>query len=177
MDEKSPDRTRHVAVRRAVVRTFAAVTGLVVVYFVVPFDWGDDWALVRTAAGVVVLAVIVVWQLRSIHDATYPRLRAAVLVTLTVAVSAVTFAAAYLAASNANPPSFNEPLDHIDALYFSLTVLSTVGFGDIHAVSSITRVMVTMHIVINVAVITVAARMAFAVAGAAAAKHAGSAGS
>jgi hypothetical protein len=39
--------------------------------------------------------------------------------------------------------------DHTDALYFSMTVLSTVGFGDIHATGSIGRGVVTAQMLFD----------------------------
>ena len=40
------------------------------------------------------------------------------------------FAAAYLRMADADTGAFSEPLSRIDALYFTITVFSTVGFGD-----------------------------------------------
>jgi hypothetical protein len=38
----------------------------------------------------------------------------------------------------------------VDALYFTITVLATVGFGDIHAVGQTARVVVTIQMVFDV---------------------------
>jgi hypothetical protein len=41
------------------------------------------------------------------------------------------FAVVYLRMAEADTGAFSEPLSRTDALYFTLTVFSTVGFGDI----------------------------------------------
>ena len=54
------------------------------------------------------------------------------------------FASAYLTMAHANPANFNtHPLTRTDVLYFTVTVFSTVGFGDISAVSQSARLVVT----------------------------------
>ena len=41
------------------------------------------------------------------------------------------FAAAYVKLDSTQAQAFSEPLSRTDALYFTITVFSTVGFGDI----------------------------------------------
>ena len=45
-----------------------------------------------------------------------------------------------------------------DALYFALTTLATVGFGDVHAEGQIARTLVIIQMVFNVVVLTRAAQ-------------------
>jgi voltage-gated potassium channel len=45
------------------------------------------------------------------------------------------FARIYLSNSLADPSAFTQPLDNTAALYFTVTVFATVGFGDIVAQS------------------------------------------
>ena len=78
---------------------------------------------------------------------------------LKVALAVVTFASVYLLMSTRDASAFSEPLGRVDALYFSLTTATTVGFGDISARSSQARVVVMLHMVVNVVVIGVAARV------------------
>jgi voltage-gated potassium channel len=53
------------------------------------------------------------------------------------------FASAYLLLADNQAGAFSEPLDKTDALYFTVTVFSTVGFGDITPRGELARV-VTM---------------------------------
>ena len=49
-----------------------------------------------------------------------------------------------------------------DALYFALTTLATVGFGDVHAEGQIARVLLIAQMIFNVAVLTRAAQVLLA---------------
>ena len=51
------------------------------------------------------------------------------------------------------PGSFTEPLSRMAALYFSLSVFSTVGFGDIAAQTDLARGLVSLQIVCNLVLI------------------------
>jgi Ion channel len=44
----------------------------------------------------------------------------------------------------------------IDALYFALTTLFTVGYGDIHPVGQLARALVSVQMVLNVGVLALA---------------------
>ena len=57
------------------------------------------------------------------------------------------FAAGYSLMSTASPGAFTEPLDRTDAIYFTVTVFATVGFGDIAPVTESARVVVTLQMV------------------------------
>jgi len=55
--------------------------------------------------------------------------------------------------------SFTEPLTRTDALYFALTVFSTVGFGDIAAVSQAGRAVVAVQIAVDLVAVGVGLRV------------------
>ena len=63
------------------------------------------------------------------------------------------FAAAYYVTSNINPADYSEPLTRIDALYFSVTIFATVGFGDISARSDEARMLVTGQMISDLVLI------------------------
>ena len=50
------------------------------------------------------------------------------------------FAVAYLRMADADGGAFSEPLSRTDALYFTITAFSTVGFGDITPRTDLARV-------------------------------------
>ncbi len=64
------------------------------------------------------------------------------------------FASAYLVLAQADPANFSTPqLNRTDTLYFTLTVFSTVGFGDITATSQAARVIVMIQMVLDLVVL------------------------
>jgi voltage-gated potassium channel len=57
------------------------------------------------------------------------------------------------------PAAFSEDLDRVDALYFTMTVFATVGFGDITPVTRAARAVVTIQMVANLLVLTLLLRL------------------
>lgn len=70
------------------------------------------------------------------------------LLTVIVLLVAV-FAQIDLLISSSDPGAYSQPLDKTAALYFSMTVTATVGFGDIVAVSDPARHVVTFQMLID----------------------------
>ena len=63
------------------------------------------------------------------------------------------FARLYLSSSLSDPGTFSEPLDHATALYVTVTLFATVGFGDIVAKTDSMRLVVTAQMLINLIVV------------------------
>ncbi len=55
--------------------------------------------------------------------------------------------------------NFGQRLTHTDALYFTVTVFSTVGFGDITAKTEAARLVVTAQMIADLAVIGLGLRV------------------
>jgi voltage-gated potassium channel len=53
------------------------------------------------------------------------------------------------------PGSFSSPLTRTDALYFTVTVFSTVGFGDITAKTEAARLVVTGQMIADLLILGV----------------------
>jgi len=81
--------------------------------------------------GVVALAGALAWQLRSIMKSDTPRLRAVETVAIGLPFLLLFYASLYALLSFNQPASFTQNLGRTDALYFTMTVFSTIGFGDI----------------------------------------------
>jgi voltage-gated potassium channel len=80
------------------------------------------------------------WQVRAIAGSRYPGLRAAEALGLIIPFCLVVFASTYFLIERASAASFAQPLTSTDALCFTVTVFSTVGFRDITAKSETARV-------------------------------------
>ncbi len=99
------------------------------------------------------------WQVRAIKRAQYPEVRALeTLVTGGIMLLAV-FAKAYLLISVADPSAFNEQLNSFTTYYFTVTVLGTVGFGDITPVSVLARSVAMTQMIFDIALLAVFVRI------------------
>ena len=151
-----PPGGRAVARRRreiwlGMLRALATTTALVALYYLVPLDrLASNVPLVVTlVAGLVILVAVASWQLRVVLRARYPGVRAAIALAATVPLFLLLFASAYYVSSRGTPGSFSSHLTRTDALYFTVTTFTTVGFGDITATSQTTRLVVTVQMILD----------------------------
>lgn len=135
-------------------------------YYLLPWDdtSGRPTGL-RVGIAVVIVVAVVLVSVRSVLRATYPILRAVEATIAIVVLALIAFASSYLAISANDPSSFSEPLDHTGSLYFALTTMTTVGFGDITPKSDAARIVVMIQMVTTVAVVGVGARALLRTAG------------
>ena len=141
-------------------RGVLSAAALVVLYYVIPLDkpWNSDTA-VRILIGLLVFAGIAVWQVRSIIGSRYPRIRAFEALGLIVPFYLLVFASTYFVMQRASGSEPTQPLTRTDALYFAVTVFSTVGFGDITPKSEAARVVLIVQMLTNIALLGAGARV------------------
>jgi hypothetical protein len=134
-------------------------------YFILPIgnDWNDH-PFVRVLMVAVVVVAFVAWHARRILRAKYPELRAIEALGSVVGLFLVLFAATYLAMFDNSASTFSQSLDHMSSLYFTITVFSTVGFGDITAKTDTARAVVSVQMVLDLVVIGVVVRLLFSAA-------------
>lgn len=107
---------------------------LVALYYVLPLDrLFDVNVVVVLVVGVALLARMIAWQVRAIERSTYPGIRAVQSLASTTPLFLLLFASTYYVLSLGDPETFTEPLTRTDALYLTVTIFATVGFGDISA--------------------------------------------
>jgi voltage-gated potassium channel Kch len=139
--------------RRDLVQFLAIMAGLVVVYYVTPWPGPNnsvpDWiGYVLIVLGIVGLGAASIWQVTLFlqeEAGTQRRLRSLVYL---LAIVVFFFASAYFVFSQTEG-AFSGIESRTDALYFTITILSTTGFGDIHPSEEWTRLLVTAHMVFN----------------------------
>jgi voltage-gated potassium channel len=155
-----PSAKRRRLILWAALRSVLAATVLVVLYYVLPLDrgWDSDTA-VRLLIGLLVFAGVMVWQVRTITGSRYPGLRAGEALGLVIPFFLVLFASTYFLMERASAASFTQPLTRTDALYFTVTVFSTVGFGDIAAKSEIARVVLIVQMLADLVVLGAGVRL------------------
>ena len=78
---------------------------------------------------------------------------------LAVVLGVTVFAVADFVVARAGPGQFVGLETKTDALYFALTTLTTVGFGDVYAAGQVARALVVVQLLFNVVVLASAARV------------------
>lgn len=136
-------------------------TGLLLAaYYLLPLDSAFTAGTVAAlAVGIAAVALLLVWQARVIARSARPRLRAAETLATSLPLFILLFSATYYLLERSAPESFSEALSRSDALYFTMTVFATVGFGDISPRSTPARLLATGQMTIDLILIGVAARM------------------
>jgi voltage-gated potassium channel len=141
-------------------RAVGSTIGLVAIYYLMPLDPSSLGVTVGLLAfGLVALAGLIVFQVRSIIRATHPAMRAVGALSTSVPLFLLLFAATYYVMGGISEANFNEPLTRTDALYFTVTVFATVGFGDIVATTEGARVLVMGQMVAGIVIIGLGARI------------------
>jgi hypothetical protein len=162
-DEVRPDGEPSSTLR--IGRSALALVGVLVAYYAVPIgevpsSWDVVFAALGLVAGLGVIVYVAVRQLKAMARFKQgdPSVRLDILVLLLVIVVPL-FAAGYYAIERGDPDQFAELETKTDALYFTLSTLATVGFGDVHAAGQLGRALVSVQITFDLvfvaAVVTV----------------------
>lgn len=163
-DTLSDVRAQSSATRRDVLgvcaRLLLTTAGLVTLYYLLPFDRELSRSAVGwLALGLIAFVVLVPLQIRSILRSRHPGLRAVETLGTAVPLFVLVFASTYLVLATGQQGAFTEPLNKTDALYFTMSVLSTVGFGDIAPRTEAARLIATGQMVGNLIVLGLLARV------------------
>jgi voltage-gated potassium channel len=141
-------------------RAVVTATLLVALYFVMPIEHRAHQSVaLRLGAALALFVVILANEIRLISNHDRPMLRAAVAMATVIPLFLVLFAWIYLTMAHSAPASFDQPLNRSSALYFTVTVFSTVGFGDIVPRTDVARLVVTVQMLADLAVVAVVIRL------------------
>jgi len=147
-------------------RPVVAMAIVITVYALVPVQRGATTAAALLTS--VVSLVVFVWMLRRharrIIRSENPMAAAAEALAVLVSLFVVSFALIYLAMASDEPGAFSQPLDKMGALYFAMTILSTVGFGDIVAVSAAARATVVIQMVADLVLLALVTKLILGIA-------------
>ncbi len=146
---------------RLVLRSLVVAILLFIAYYTLPMDRPERSGLVVLIIGIAVLGLVLLWQVRAIMGSPYPRLRAFETLTIGIPLLLIVFASAYYLIQHGDPDSFTQSLSKTDALYFTITVFSTVGFGDITAKTELARILVSIQMMFDLAVFGLVAKLIF----------------
>src|SRR4051812_27692733 len=156
-------RSRRLARRRVaavVFRSMIATTLLMVGYYALPLDRpATTGTVVVLVIGLLGVAALLGFQLMQVVRSDYPRLRAVGVLGTTIPLFLLLFSASYYLIGQANADAFSEALTRTDALYFTVTVFSTVGFGDIAPKTEIARIVAMMQMIGDLVLIGIIGRL------------------
>ena len=145
---------------RSLLRAAGSTAVLVAIYYLLPLDHSARWvAVTALVIGLAVLVGLVTFQVRAISGSRYPGLRALEALGVTVPLFLLLFASTYLVLAALSARCFSQPMNHTDALYFTVTVFATVGFGDITATTTAARLVVTGQMIIDLIILGLGARV------------------
>ncbi len=135
-------------------RAALSAAGLVAFYYVVPLGKSPKgWSILLLTGCLAGVVVLLGWQIRAIRKADFPGLQAVEAVAMVIPFFLIVFAASYYVIDVQTAGSFSQGLTRTDALYFTVTTFSTVGYGDITPASETARAVVMLQMVVDLALI------------------------
>jgi voltage-gated potassium channel len=144
----------------AALRAAATSAVLLALYYLLPLDRDATWVSITTlAVGLAALIVLIVFQVRWILSSPFPGLRAVEALATSIPLFLLLFAATYFVLERLSAGTFSQPLTRSDSLYFTVTVFSTVGFGDITPKTELARLLVTGQMVADVIILGLAVKI------------------
>jgi hypothetical protein len=136
------------------VRAALSTAALIALYYLIPLrDLHGAVTVVVFIAALVGVVVIVAWQVQAIFRADYPGLQAIEALATVIPLFLLVFSASYYLMAYHAHGSFSQPLTRTEALYFTVTTFSTVGYGDITPTTDTARVVVMIQMMADLAII------------------------
>ena len=147
-------------------RTALGVVLIIAILYLVPDDV-EVFLIVPYllfALAAVVFVLFFAKQLREVTKSHFPFIRAIEALILTGMLFLVIFAGIYVMLSGSDEQAFSQPLDHFTALYYSMVVFSTVGFGEIAPTDTTSRAISMIQMILNLVFLGVAIKVLFGAA-------------
>ncbi len=149
--------------RRQIGETVAASAGcllvLLILYYELPVSHRNEGVAWRLLIGMGLFTLVFIHEMNSILRHEHPQKRAVIALAILLPLFIVVFAWIYLTLSRSDPSAFGEQLNRTGALYFTVTVFSTVGFGDITAKTQTARLVVTGQMIANLIILGLAIKV------------------
>jgi voltage-gated potassium channel len=143
-----------------VLRASLSTIALVTIYYLLPLErYSAAFGVITLLVGLLGLVALIAFQIHAIVKAEYPVLRAVGALATSAPLFLLQFAASYFVLGKISAANFSEPLTRTDALYFTVTVFATVGFGDITATTQGARILVTAQMLLGILIVGLGARI------------------
>ena len=161
---------------RGLLRSALTAAVMVAIYYVVPLE-GRSPAFLYLELGIALalLTIVIAWQVRAIIASEHPGIRASYALASSTPMFLLVFSAAYVILSLNDSEAFSEPLSRSDSIYFTVTVFSTVGFGDIAPKSELARIVTMSQMLVGLIVLGLVAKVVFGAVQTAVARREGAA--
>jgi len=145
----------------AVLRALLSAAVLVALYYLLPMDLeGSGISMFgKLALGAAVFLGMMAWNVKAITQSDNPGLRALEGLMVVVPLFILLFATTYFMMSDADDTNFTAALSRSDALYFTVTVFSTVGFGDISPKSEAARLLTSGQMILDLIILGLGVRI------------------
>jgi voltage-gated potassium channel len=166
-DDKGPgsgarreSRPSYRTIVRGVLRIVGSAAALVTLYYLLPLSRSSlGSAVTILGIGLAVFIGLVAVQVRAIIRSPFPGLRGIEALATSVPLFLLLFASSYVVIAGMSASNFGGGLTHTDGLYFTVTVFSTVGFGDITAKSQAARLVVTGQMIGDLVILGLAIKV------------------
>jgi hypothetical protein len=153
---------RHRAIFQSAATVTLAWVLVLTAFYLVPFaHLNGTRSVLRLITVVALVAAVLAMQIRRISKAELPELRAVEALAIVIVIFLTGFSIVYLNLSHGTQATFTQPLDHTRALYFTISVFSTVGFGDITPRSDTARLLVAAQMLLDLVIIGTVVRLIF----------------
>jgi len=159
-EQLTPRARRRIAVR-SLLRSLLVSVVIVTGYFLLPMKRLDGNSAVVLGVGLAIVTLLLGWQIREISRSSYPRIRGVEALATSVPLFLTVFATVYYLLENAQPGSFSEAMNRLDAAYFTVTVFATVGFGDIVPKTGLARTITIVQMLGDLLIVGVVAKALF----------------
>lgn len=156
----------------ASLRSPVTISGIVaavaiVAYILIPLEGDHTWLGIAGCLALFVAAVPVMFRaLDRVNHSDRPVIEALAFLGAVGVLAIVVPASVYVATVDVAPGSFKGLETKVDGVYFTVTVLSTVGFGDIQPTSQGARILTTTHMLLSIGLLGSVFRMVSRVVGA-----------
>jgi voltage-gated potassium channel len=145
----------------SVIKAVLSTAVLVALYYLLPLDGRGSGLseVTRIALGILLFLGLMTWNVKAITQSDNPGLRALEGLMVVVPLFILLFAAVYFIISNGDASQFTEPLSRSDALYFTVTIFATVGFGDISPQSEGARLLTSGQMILDLIILGLGVRI------------------
>ena len=159
-----PRKGKHHPLVVTLAQTTVVLVLLTVGYYLLPLrvPWGDAVSAGRLAGSLLAWAALVVLlraESRRSRLRQEPRYHRVQQLLTALYLLVLAFALLYVVTVTVAPEQFAGMANRTDALYFSVTIMGTVGFGDVHAALTPSRLMVTAQMLFNLIYLGTALRV------------------